>query len=99
MKRSPLVQIALDALSVPEKSKVDYILNSVNLTLKEREVIIKSVLGGIDLETICNNFIHWNKSKRICSYSNIVKIKRSGMEKIGHFIKYNKAKNRKTIKQ
>ena len=93
LKRSPLFQIALDALSVPEKSKVDYILNSVNLTLKEREVIIKSVLGGIDLETICNNFVHWDNSESICSYSNIVKIKRSGMIKIGQFINGNKSVN------
>lgn len=89
MKRSPLFQIAHDALQTYDKAKVDYLLNSVNLSLKEREVIIRSEIAKTDLETICNSFLHWNK-KTICSYPHIVRIKKSGMEKIGQFLNDNK---------
>ena len=93
MKRSPLMQLAHDALQIYDKAKVDSLLNSVNLSLKEREVIIRSEIAKTDLETICNSFLHWNK-KTICSYPHIVRIKKSGMEKIGLFLKDNKMINK-----
>lgn len=89
MKCSILYQLAKDALKDPDKRVTDIVLNSVNLTFREKEVIIRSEIAGQDLETICNSFLNWNK-KSICSYSHIVRIKKIGMEKIGQFIKDNK---------
>jgi len=85
MKRSLLLEIAHKALQSPCKASVQQLLDDVNLSLREKEVIIRSELGKQDLETICNSFVHWGK-KSICSYPHIVRIKKAGMEKIGRYI-------------
>jgi len=85
MKRSPLLETAHNALKNPNRDYTLNLLNAVNLSLREREVIIRSEIGKTDLETICNSFVHWGK-KSICSYSHIVRIKREGMKKIGRYI-------------
>ena len=89
MKRSPLLEIAHQALQNPCRYTINFLLDSVNLTPREREVIVKSEIGKEDLETICNNFISWNR-KTICSYSHMVKIKKDGMLKIGNYLNNNK---------
>ncbi|GHV84298.1 hypothetical protein AGMMS50212_16380 [Spirochaetia bacterium] len=85
MRRSYLIEIAHNALKNPDKSAVDNILNSVNLTLLEREIIIRSEIDKINIETICNTFQNWNK-KSVCSYSHCKNIKQTGMIKIGQYI-------------
>ena len=86
MRRSPAVQVARTALRDPDKGYVQYILNSVNLTLLEREIVTRSEIDGTGLETICNTLENWDNSKTICSYVNCVKIKRNGMLNISDFI-------------
>ena len=85
MRRSPAVQIARTALRDPDKGYVQYILSSVNLTLLEREIVEKSEIHGIDIESICMGLDNWKK-KNDCSYYNCARIKRSGMLKIAEFI-------------
>ena len=85
MKRLPLVQLAHKSLNDYEKSYVEFIINSVNLTPLEKEILIKSEIEKIDLESVCNSLENWNK-KSVCSYSNCAKIKRCAMIKIGIFI-------------
>ena len=89
MKRCPTVILAHNALQNPCKAKVKKLLASVNLTLKEKEIIIKSELRKIDIESICNSFDQWDK-KTICSYAHAVRLKRQGMLKIGRYIEANK---------
>jgi len=90
MKRSPLQEAAKSALRSLDKNAVRRILDCVNLTPQEREAIERHELGGEDLESICQTFSAWGRSEkkrgRICSYSQIVRIKKSGMEKIGVFV-------------
>jgi len=87
MKRKPILQSAHEAMQNPNKKAVYKILDSVNLTLQEREVIIKNCLEGLTLEEICNNFDNWGAEKKsICSYPQVVRIKRYGMRKIGAFL-------------
>jgi hypothetical protein len=86
MKRGYLVEIAHRALINPDKGLAYQVLKSVNLKLLEREIISRSEIDGIDLETICNTLENWNNQKRICSYENCARIKRIGMIKIGSFI-------------
>jgi hypothetical protein len=85
MKRSPLVRIAYEALQNPNRKEVEKLLAIVNLSLREKEVIIRNEIDKIDLETICNSFESWNR-KSICNYSYIAHIKSSGMKKIGKFL-------------
>jgi hypothetical protein len=85
MRRSPVYETAYQALKTPDRKTAVDLLYAVNLSLREREVIKRSVIDGQDLETICNSFEHWGK-KSICSYSHITKIKKSGMEKIGLYL-------------
>ena len=85
MKRSPLVEKAHRVLTHCERGLSDYIFNSVNLTLLEREIIQKTEIDGIDIETVCMNLESWNK-KNYLSYSHCATIKRQGMIKIGNFI-------------
>lgn len=86
MRRSFLVEIAHNGLTDPDREFVSYLLSKVNLTLLEHEIIIRSEIDGVDLETICNSLKNWNNPKTICSYDNCAKIKRAGMLKIGSFI-------------
>ena len=85
LKRSPLVEKAHRVLTHCEKGVADYILNSVNLTLLEKEIITKSEIDGVDLETICMGLENWKK-KNDCSYANCYFIKRTGMLKIGEYL-------------
>jgi len=87
MKRRPILQDAHDALRNPNKKAVTKLLDSVSLTLQEREVIEKNCLQGLTLEEICNDFVNWGQDKKsICSPSQIYRIKRSGMRKIGSIV-------------
>jgi hypothetical protein len=86
MKRGNLVEIAHRALSNPNKSLSATLLESVNLTLLEKEIISRSEINGTDLETICNSLKNWNRPGRICSYENCARLKRTGMIKIGDFL-------------
>jgi len=85
MKRSRLVEKAHKVLSHCEKGLSDYIFNSVNLTLLEKEIIQKTEIDGMDIETVCMNLENWKKKNDI-SYSHCVTIKRQGMNKIGKFL-------------
>jgi hypothetical protein len=86
MKRGCLVEIAHRALINPDKSLAQHVLNSVNLTLIENEIILRSEIDGTNLETICNTLKNWTTPNRICSYENCARIKRIGMIKIGSFM-------------
>ena len=79
----------------PDVKAVKELLASINLSLKESEVILRSEIGKTDLETICNSFINWNK-KRPCSYSHIVSIKKKGMIKIGKYLTEKKTKKQQS---
>jgi len=92
MKRTPLVELAHIALNDKDKCFANYLIEQVNLTLLEKEIIRKSEIDGIELETICMNLENWHK-KNDCSYSNCYAIKRKGMLKIGEYL--NNAKNYK----
>jgi len=72
-----------------EKGVQDYIFNSVNLTLLEKEIIIKTEIDGLDIETVCMNLTNWKKKNAI-SYYHCAKLKRSGMTKIGEFLEMTK---------
>jgi hypothetical protein len=85
LKRCPLVLLAKKALKNPDRLAVDALLDSVNLSLREKEAIKRHEIDKTDLETICNSFESWNK-KPPCSYSNILRIKKFGMKKIGAFL-------------
>lgn len=85
MKKSPLLELASKALRNPDQSEVHKLLEAVNLSKKEREVIIRSEIHKTDLETICNSFESWNK-KSICSYAQIVRIKKEALIRIGEYI-------------
>jgi len=100
MKRSELVEIAHLTLQNPDQAEVKKLLDAVNLSRREREVIVKSEIGNISLETICNDFDNWKGvdtkgNKTICSYPHIVRIKTTGMKKIGQYLKDNKKIKRK----
>ena len=89
MKRSPLVEKAHKVLTHCEKGLSDYIFNSVNLTLLEKEIIQKTEIDGMDIETVCMNLENWKKKgkkQNDISYYYCVKIKGSGMKKIGEFL-------------
>jgi len=85
MRRGYLVQLAHDALQNPDRQKSIELLEKVNLSLKEREVIARSELDKTDMETLCNTFESWNR-KTICSNSHAIRIKRDGMAKIGMYL-------------
>jgi hypothetical protein len=68
MKRYPLVEKAHKVMKHCEKGVQDYIFNSVNLTLLEKEIIIKSEIDGLDIETICMNLTNWKKKNDISYY-------------------------------
>ena len=85
MRKSPLYETAYRALKTPDKQAVSDLLDLTNLSLREREVVKRSVIDGQRLETICNSFQHWGK-KSVCSYSHMVRIKGSGMKKIGLYL-------------
>jgi hypothetical protein len=86
MKRSILVQTAHNALRDREKGFAEYLLNQVNLTLLEKEIITRSEINGERLETICCSLVNKNK-KHDLSYSNGSRIKQVGMIKIGENLK------------
>ena len=77
--------LAHRALTDPDKAFSMRLLCSVNLSDLENEIITKSEINGINLETICNGLQHWYK-KNMCSYSHCAKIKRGGMLKIGEYV-------------
>jgi hypothetical protein len=85
MKRSPLIEKAHRLMKHCEKGVQDYIFNSVNLTLLEKEIIIKSEIDGMGMEAVCISLTNWKK-KNYISYSHCAKLKKSGMEKIGEFL-------------
>lgn len=85
MKRSNQVEKAHKVLTHCEKGVSDYIFNNVNLTLLEKEIIKKTEIDGMDIESVCMNLDNWNKKNDI-SYSYCARIKRSGMVKIGNFL-------------
>lgn len=90
MKRSPQVELAHKALQDCDKGFADYIFLNVNLTLLEKEIVKKSEIDGLDLETICMSLENWkngNGKKPDCGYSNCHRIKRTGMLKIGEYLK------------
>jgi len=68
-----------------DRQKIEKLLDKVNLSVKEKEIIAKSEIDKIDLETICNEMANWNK-KSVISYSNLYRIKKSGMMKIGFYL-------------
>ena len=92
MKRSPLIETAHRALQDNEKGFAEHLLEAVNLTLLEKEIIKKTELDGMKTETACMNLEHWHNKKRDCSESNANKIKRQGMIKIGEYLKNLKSK-------
>ena len=91
MRRGYLVQLAHDALRNPDRRESLSLLEKVNLSQKEREVIVRSELDKTGMETLCNTFGSWNR-KTICSYSHAIRIKRDGMTKIGLYLEAAKAR-------
>ena len=87
MRRSPLVDIAHKALQDNEKGFAIHLLDAVNLTLLEKEIIKMTELDGMKTETACMELKYWHNKKRDCSESNANKIKRQGMIKIGEYLK------------
>ena len=85
MKKSPNVALAHKALKDHDRGFAEYLLTNVNLTLLEREIIRKSVIDGMDIETVCMNLENWNKKNDI-SYYHCAKLKSTGMSKIGLFL-------------
>jgi hypothetical protein len=94
MRRSALVETAHNALQSPDRQAVDTLLASVNLSLLEREIIIRSEIDKTTMEAICNTLENWNESlkrkHKICSYENCTRIKRTGMLKIGTYLQIQK---------
>jgi hypothetical protein len=80
------VQTAHNALRDSEKGFAEYLLNQVNLTLLEKEIITRSEINGERLEAICCSLVNKNK-KHDLSYSNGSRIKQVGMIKIGEYLK------------
>jgi len=87
MRPSPPVEMARKVLRSPDRKIADYLLASVNLTLLEKEIIVRSEIDGTRLEVISVSLKNWNNPKRDCSYANCVKIKKKGMLKIAKFLK------------
>ena len=85
MKKSPNVALAHKALKDHDKGFAEYLLSNVNLTLLEKEIIKKSVIDGMDLESVCMNLESWNKKNDI-SYYHCAKLKSIGMNKIGLYL-------------
>ena len=88
MKKSPYVALAHKALKNHNRTFIENIFNNVNLTLLEKEIIIKTLIDGLDIESVCMNLENWNKKNDI-SYDYCAKIKSSGMNKIGLFLANN----------
>lgn len=78
LKRSSRVQMAHDALVWPDKELVMRILDSVNITPFQRQLIIDTELSGMSLKELA--VTHG------MSYSSIVKHKRKAMQTIGQYI-------------
>lgn len=78
MKRSPVINIAHIALQDVRKNVVMDLIDSVNLTPQEKEIIIKSELEGIRIAELQDQFN--------LSVDSIMRIKTKGMQKIGAFI-------------
>jgi len=90
MRRSYLVEIAHKALQAPDRLSAENLLDSVNLSLREREVIVRSELDKASVETICNSFTNWGR-KSVCSQPHMHRIKKNGMEKIGRYLETRQA--------
>ena len=86
MKRSPLVEIAHKALQDRDKYFAEQLLNTVNLTLLEKEIIKLTEIEGLKVEPACMKLEFWHNDKRACSYSNANYIKRKGMVKIAEYL-------------
>lgn len=78
MKRSPVINIAHIALQDVRKNVVMDLIDSVNLTPQEKEIITKSELEGIRIAELQDQFN--------LSVDSIMRIKTKGMQKIGAFI-------------
>jgi hypothetical protein len=85
VKRSKLVGTAHNALQSPDRMQALSIINVVNLTLLEREIIIRSELDGENLFDVSMSLKNWVKNPP-CSLPNCNKLKRLGMVKIGTFL-------------
>lgn len=78
MKRSPVINIAHIALQDVRKNVVMDLIDSVNLTPQEKEIITKSELEGMRIAELQDQFN--------LSVDSIMRIKTKGMQKIGAFI-------------
>lgn len=78
MKRSPVINLAHTALQDVRKNVVMDLIDSVNLTPQEKEIIIKSELEGMRIAELQDQFN--------LSVDSIMRIKTKGMQKIGAFI-------------
>ena len=86
MRRSPLIDTAHKALQDREKSFAEKLLDTVNLTLLEKEIIKKTEIDGMKTEMACMKLEHWHNNRRACSESNANFIKRKGMIKIAEYL-------------
>ncbi|GHU22163.1 hypothetical protein FACS1894164_03970 [Spirochaetia bacterium] len=73
------------ALRHPDKSAVLTLLTEVNLTLLEKEIIIRSELDGESVQWIACTLVQW-KRHRMPSFSYCEKVKRRAMRKIGLYL-------------
>jgi len=85
MKRTPNVALAHKALKDHDRGFAEYLLTNVNLTLLEKEIIRKTEIDGLDIESTCMKLESWNKKNDI-SYQYCARIKNSGMNKIGIYL-------------
>ena len=78
MKRNYLIQIAHDALQLPNKKMVLSLLDNTNLTFRERDIIEQTELNGLLIKELCDKYN--------MSFQGIMKIKTSGMLKIANHL-------------
>ena len=78
MKRNYLIQIAHDALQLPNKKMVLSLLDNTNLTYRERDIIEQTELNGLLIKELCDKYN--------MSFQGIMKIKTSGMLKIANHL-------------
>jgi hypothetical protein len=78
MKRKPLVALAHAALRDVNKKRVLKLLDSVNLTTNEKEIVLRTEINGERLKTMEDVFG--------LTADGVMKLKRNAMLRIGNYL-------------
>jgi hypothetical protein len=82
-----LVKIARKALHDPQRRNAEHLIYAANLTLEEKEIVMRNELDGLSLYVICGAIPSDDyQPKYWHSFSQANVIKHRAMEKIGRYL-------------